>query len=119
MYLGRLADSVTNIRNRKPVRMGLRQEIIHDYRHAAPYYFLPYFYPPFQIVAYLPLTVMPLRWAYRLWMIITVALIAFGSYFRPASRAGRQIMQIGVVFMAATLALLLHEISLIKRDKRV
>ena len=75
------------------VQAAFQQEIIHPYKHEL----LPYLHSPFQIIVYLPLTVMPLRWAYRLWLIITlgiiaVSLLAFGSYFRPASRVGRQIM---------------------------
>ena len=51
---------------------------------------LPYYHPPFQIIAYLPLTLMPLRWAYWVWNaislgIMAVSLIVFSSCLKPAS----------------------------------
>ena len=88
------------------IQAAFQKEIIGPYRHEL----LPYFHPPFQIIAYLPLTVMPLRWAYQVWMIIslgiiTVALIAFRSYFRPVSRAGRQIMWLACFSFLPTAAI--------------
>ena len=75
------------------IQASFQQKIIYPYRHEL----LPYFHPPFQIIAWLPLTIMPVRWAYWLWVIISlgiiiVSLIALNSYFRPKLREDQLIM---------------------------
>jgi len=75
------------------MQAAFQQKIIHPYRHEL----LPYFHPPFQTIVWLPLTIMPVKWAYWVWVIISlgiiiVSLIALNSYFRPKLREDRLIM---------------------------
>ncbi|MFH2012296.1 MAG: glycosyltransferase family 87 protein [Pseudomonadota bacterium] len=87
-----------------------QHEIIYPYKSEVG--ILPYNHPPFQIIAYIPLIILPLKWAYRVWIIVSLGLIAIslstlGSYFRPASRNGQLIMWLVCLSFFPTFATLL------------
>lgn len=71
------------------------------------------FHPPFQIIAYIPLIIMPLKWAYRTWIIINLGIIfislkTFGSFFRPTSKKEQLIMWLACLSFFPTMATLLQ-----------
>lgn len=92
-----------------------QHKTIHPYRSEV----LPYNHPPFQIIAYLPLTIMPLKWAYRVWIVISLgtialSLIPFGSYSNPPSRKGQLIMWLACLsFFPTVITLVLGQDSAI------